>query len=318
MSGHCARLSGLAAFAGLCGALLPLPVAHAAERSPVIEATVRDYLDFAEDLFQSGDYRLALIEFRRVMRLTPAPDVRLYAQLYAISCYIELGDFDHALVDLASLPHRKTEVAQKEIQREAKLKLGEIHYLRGSVDLAVRYFTAFLEQYPDDERAPEVQLKLAMAYVELEMWDQARVALINARTSELPLTRALALVAEGPPSASKSPWLAGIMSAIIPGTGQMYAGRWLDGLVALLLVGVFAAGTYEAVVNETRAAAGVVGFVGLGCYAGNIFAAVSSAQRANQDQHQLFKDQLSEDLRTRVGTGAVAPESWKISFDFPF
>ncbi len=43
----------------------------------------------------------------------------------------------------------------------------------------------------------------------------------------------------------KSPALAGILSAVIPGSGKMYVGEWGDGITGLLLTGLFAFLAYD-------------------------------------------------------------------------
>ncbi len=43
----------------------------------------------------------------------------------------------------------------------------------------------------------------------------------------------------------KNPTLAGIMSAVIPGSGKMYVGEWGDGIMALVTTGLFAFLAYD-------------------------------------------------------------------------
>ncbi len=47
------------------------------------------------------------------------------------------------------------------------------------------------------------------------------------------------------PSDKKSPILAGGLSAVIPGTGRVYAGRWFDGLMGFFMVYITATTAYE-------------------------------------------------------------------------
>jgi hypothetical protein len=84
---------------------------------------------------------------------------------------------------------------------------------------------------------------------------------------------------------TKSPFLAGILSAIIPGTGKFYTGNFKDGIFSLLVVG---GTTFQAIrgfnkdgVNSTSG--WIFGTVATGFYAGNIFGSVKSAQVYNEN-----------------------------------
>lgn len=79
----------------------------------------------------------------------------------------------------------------------------------------------------------------------------------------------------------KNPTFAGIMSAVIPGSGKMYVGEWGDGIMALVTTGLFAFLAYDnfSAGHNTRAWI----FTGLGVffYAGNVYGSVAAAQIYN-------------------------------------
>lgn len=79
----------------------------------------------------------------------------------------------------------------------------------------------------------------------------------------------------------KSPALAGILSAVIPGSGKMYAGEWGDGITGFLVTGLLAFLAYDNFRADHTARAWI--FTGLGAffYAGNIYGSISSAQIFN-------------------------------------
>jgi TM2 domain-containing membrane protein YozV len=99
---------------------------------------------------------------------------------------------------------------------------------------------------------------------------------------------------------------AGIFSAVLPGAGQVYAGRSADGVVAFLINGVLIGGTVLAVNNEENVTAGALGLLSVGFYAGNIYGAVNAADHFNRDRRQAFMLQTRGMLRDqRVGLGIV-------------
>jgi hypothetical protein len=73
------------------------------------------------------------------------------------------------------------------------------------------------------------------------------------------------------------------MSAVIPGTGHFYTGRYRDGTLALLLNGAFLAAGIQAASTGHEAAAGLLLFFEAAWYSGAIYGAVNAAHKYNQD-----------------------------------
>jgi len=110
---------------------------------------------------------------------------------------------------------------------------------------------------------------------------------------------ALSLLPQDDELPRKSPLTAGILSAIIPGSGHMYAGHYGDGTTALLLNGLFIAGTVVAIQQENYAVAGVVGVIGLPFYIGNIYGAANAATKWNLGFRKELHDKLAVTLDYR-------------------
>lgn len=91
----------------------------------------------------------------------------------------------------------------------------------------------------------------------------------------------------------KSALLAGTMSALIPGSGHIYAGHYGDGITALLLNGLFIAGTVVAVQQENYAVAGVAGLIGLPFYIGNIYGGANAATKWNMGLRKDLRGKLT-------------------------
>ncbi|HEY6438358.1 MAG TPA: hypothetical protein VIY47_17360, partial [Ignavibacteriaceae bacterium] len=79
----------------------------------------------------------------------------------------------------------------------------------------------------------------------------------------------------------KSPALAGILSAVIPGSGKMYVGEWGDGITGLLITGLFAFLAYDNFKADHTARAWIFTGIGAFFYAGNIYGSIASAQIFN-------------------------------------
>jgi hypothetical protein len=89
----------------------------------------------------------------------------------------------------------------------------------------------------------------------------------------------------------KSPGLA-LALGVVPGLGQVYAGRALAGLGSFLLNGFLIGTTAYAVHRHEYALVALSGGIGLAFYAGSIYAGVEAATRVN--------DQTADELRARI------------------
>ena len=79
----------------------------------------------------------------------------------------------------------------------------------------------------------------------------------------------------------KNPALAGILSAVIPGSGKMYVGEWGDGITGLLITGLFAFLAYDNFRADHTTRAWIFTGIGAFFYAGNIYGSVAAAQIFN-------------------------------------
>ena len=95
---------------------------------------------------------------------------------------------------------------------------------------------------------------------------------------------------------SRSPWAAGIASAILPGAGQAYSGAWSSAGVALVFNALFLATTLEFSQKNMPSAAIASGMVFSVVYVGNIINATQSADRFNQAQRREEMNDLKQVL----------------------
>ena len=124
-------------------------------------------------------------------------------------------------------------------------------------------------------------------------WDAARTRLERAHAlATLPadsstrrrIETLTTFVAQGPRLAHRSSGLAGTMSAVLPGSGQMYSGRWSDGFRHLMFNAVLILTTISFARGEHVPAAILTGALTIPFYTGNIRGAVSSAKRFDREK----------------------------------
>ena len=110
----------------------------------------------------------------------------------------------------------------------------------------------------------------------------------------------------------QSPWVAGLLSTVLPGAGQLYNGRPVDAALALGLTGLTAWGSASLLLRDKPEwAVGVpLGLVALVFYTGNIVNAVGDAHRLNDQAWQGWAAKLQQEawpkFAVSVGPGGAS------------
>ncbi|MCU0698235.1 MAG: hypothetical protein MUC96_17150 [Myxococcaceae bacterium] len=99
------------------------------------------------------------------------------------------------------------------------------------------------------------------------------------------------------------PWLAGVLSAVLPGAGQVYNGRLLDASLAFVLTGATVAGTVALLARpQPEWGFGIpLGLLALVFYTGNIVNAVGDAFRLNEQTYAAFAKKLEAEAWPKLG-----------------
>jgi TM2 domain-containing membrane protein YozV len=91
----------------------------------------------------------------------------------------------------------------------------------------------------------------------------------------------------------KSSTVAGIMSAIIPGSGKVYVGQVSDGIVAFLVTGIFVFLAYDNFRADHKTRAWIFTGAAALFYGGNIYGSVAAAQVHNAKITFEFNESLN-------------------------
>ena len=94
----------------------------------------------------------------------------------------------------------------------------------------------------------------------------------------------------------KSPFWAGLMSAIIPGTGYIYSGRTKEGLSAFLINGLLGAGIYSLFKSGNTGSGILTSMVAFPFYFGNILGSANTAEDINNKYQQEVLSNLRNSL----------------------
>jgi len=236
-------------------------------------------------LYRFGKYRETI---KLCRRFEDQPDDTSFSQRASfLICrsYLALGMNGPAVISLNNLIMRTKEMSVKDM---AKYELGWI-----SLDHPI-----YKEEYSDN-------IKKAHTYFDRISMNGKKEFKIEDLLSELDNYQTIP---------RKNPTIAGGLS-IVPGAGQLYCERYQDSVIAFLLNAGLGIAAYESFDNENYALGGLISFVGLGFYAGNIYGAVSSAHKYNKESDRYFIKELKGKIKINISDWI---EKEKVSFSYQY
>lgn len=267
--------------------LLPVAVLWSQSAPPAVPGdplTAADpILGFADALFNDGDYYRAITEYKRFLFLHPTDARAGRVQLQIGRAYLHAQQWEDARKTFEAIAQQH---ADPDIRAEAAYLIGDTSFRQGRYTQAIADLRPVAERYRQTAVGERARYLLGWSYLRARQWPEATQTFeaIDTASRLFPSSRALADAARDAENLPrKSPALAGLMSALIPGTGHFYTGRFRDGAIALLLNGAFLAAGIEAVSAGNEAAAGLLLFFEAAWYSGAIYGAVNAAQKYNRD-----------------------------------
>ena len=203
----------------------------------------------------------------------------------------------------------------------ARLWQGECLMRQGKLEAADNLYGDVSQRLDGEPEGEHADYRHAWALLYRHDWREARERFHN-----LPVNHSFHgtshHIAEAIPdienSFRKSPLLAGVLSAAVPGSGQLYIGRRGDAWLAFLLNGLFLAGTVEALENKQPALAGVLGLFEAGWYAGNIYGAVNGARKYNLHQARRFIKEIEDQFPYEPPSSSPTTELFGIRLGLRF
>jgi tetratricopeptide (TPR) repeat protein len=275
--------------------LLPLLAAvggPAAANAGEVVLTSEKQMEFARHYMDREEYDRAAQELERLAYFFP-DDPRVPEARYTTGwCYLKLRRYERARKILWEVYEAYCPASPCE---KALYLIGESYRLQGELREAASYFERVASAYPETEAADEARFRMGMALMEAGRWEDASSTFQGMREDSR-LKEPSVLMAEqaldGLSLPRRSPAAAGIMAGVLPGLGHAYCGRYHEGAVSLLINGAFAWAAFEAFDSDQDVLGGILGFMGLGFYTGNIYSAVNCARRHNESVKRGFLESL--------------------------
>lgn len=265
---------------------------------------------FADHLFARGDYYRAIGEYQRYLFLAPdAPD-RTGARLAIGRAYLAGGRAADAAAYFTALAATEPDPS---IAAAWRYQAGLAHLADEDFATAARELEAAADGLPGYRGRALTLRGFALAAADRDEEAVAVLELAAAEPDAGRLAPALAdeLARRDELVAHRSPTLAGILSAVLPGAGHAYVGDLGLGLTALAWNGLFAWGLYETIDAELWGLTAVLGVLEALFYGGTVTGSVAAAHKFNRDARLNHLDDLRRrypalDVR-RSTVGGAAP-----------
>jgi len=280
---------------------------------------------YADQLFKNGNYEIAAGEYIRFIHFFPNDERVAKAMCNTGDSYFRAGQHDHAIKTFRNVIDRYPD---SNISGQASFMMSRTYLAMGEPGSAVNCLYNLTVAAGDNNLKDRGFYEIGWIYLEYP-WTGGRIGRDNGyelfpETGAADTAQTYFQKIEGPnrekyridelnsdidrlqTSEWKNPFLAGTLS-IIPGAGQMYCGRYQDGIVAFLLNTAFIFAAYESFTNDSPVLGGLISVVGAGFYVGNIYGAVGDAHKYNRRLYRYKVDDLKENFRIELSKKGGQP-----------
>lgn len=220
---------------------------------------------FADHLFCSGDYFRSALEYEAVYTVSPDENLFIKYMLAQWKC------------------GNGSQLAEHKILRDTLFSTG---YVSLAAALNTTGYADYILPEADKQKLsdinPSVYQKVSSRVEEYYSYVYNRSSALPQDLPDEKLNELNLLRQEWESTPHKSPLLAGIFSALIPGSGKIYTGETGDGITAFILTSLFGYLAYTNFEHEHKLRAWIFTAAGTGFYLGNIYGSVLSAGIKNR------------------------------------
>lgn len=259
------------------GLEMEAPTTNSASASVNAFITADQILLFADHLFSMQDYYRAITEYERFACLYPNDPRVPDTQLRVAECYLLGKKSEAALQRLSILATNPVNIV---LADKAERLLADTYYWSGQYTMATTRYRIYLQEHPYEPWDSPIRLRLSLACMQFGNIDWAREAIRGEGNSSY--SNRICEVNGFSALPKKSPLLAGTLSAVLPGAGQLYNENPSDALSAFVINGIVIAGAIVAFDKDEPVAGAMLSCFGLIWYSGNIYNAFNGSHRYNQ------------------------------------
>jgi tetratricopeptide (TPR) repeat protein len=276
----------------------------------------KEIRQFSEELFASGEYYRSITEAKRYLFLFPkGPQTEESAKLIGDSYLMShewaeaIAAYDEFLTRFPASSLAGTATFHKAI---ALLKLGHTAE-------AERLFQLILSSPDRGKKGMAAQWEILLL-IRRNRFDEAEKMLKDRMLRpeiEKEAGHFEELLKEKRGARYKSPETAGVLSSLLPGSGQFYNERYQDGIYSFFLNALFIFGAYKAYDSDNQGLGVILTLFELGWYTGGIYGAIGGAHKYNR---QVDEDHFRSGIqRLNLRESEIGrPGGVSVMFSFPF
>ena len=256
-------------------------------------------LKVADAFMEESEFYRAITEYKKFLILFPESDQGDYAVLKIGLAYYHGEEYEASVRNLENLREKYQE---SRYIPESMYFEGLGYWKLKKYENAKTSLDGISKSYPDSIYAPKALIASTMLDLDQDHLDnsmQDMEKLIHAypdHPASIQARETIVLLDQYRNLPIKSEILAGVMSAIVPGSGYVYAEHYGDGITAFLINALAVAGTITAVGNENYAVAAIVGGIGLPFYFGNIYGSANAVKKWNLAARNELRNRISVTL----------------------
>lgn len=241
--------------------------------------------EYANYLFQAGEFKLAAEEYERLAFLSPTDQD---ARFFLVQSHRKAGNNQMALYRLMQYFPADTGLTARFAGEKVRLLL-----LNGQLSTTRNFLASPTALSKRDHLTFQVTTELLDS-----QWKTAESLLANSdlRGKSPILSDFSSLTTEALTLKRKSPALSVGLSAIVPGLGKAYSGAWKDGLVSLVFVSITAWQGYRGFKNNGINSSYGWTFASISgaFYIGNLYGSAKAAKKRNRDNIHKIHHRVEE------------------------
>ncbi len=254
-------------------------LSYANTEEPLDYHSPENILKFADYLIQQGDYLRAAGEYQRYLFYQPQESEQIRYKIAL--CYRFGGKTEKAIQLFEKLLQESTD---RTLTNSAYYQIGVSYFLMEQYGKSAHHLDKSLPRITNDRYRAESQQLIGLSNLMQNRWLEAEKTFNSLMKSDVLEVSEKAAVysnyaSQGAKLPSRSPFLAGLMSTIIPGAGRLYTGRYIDALNTLVVVGFTGWQAYDGFQRDglSSAKGWTLGTLSGIFYLGNIYGSVISA-----------------------------------------
>jgi len=255
------------------------PASTRGDSSDVLPRAFRWDASFANALAARGDCWRAETEYERIAFHADSAPLRFWARMMTGRCYFRSSEWNEAA---ARFLQAAAESHTREERALASFMAASTRFNAGDYAASERILRSFNS---DSVGMNRVRILRAFCSMATGAWEEAadQFSRIAEESSDGLYRKKTFLLARdarrGFELPTRSPSTAAVLSSIVPGAGQCYAGRPSDGLRHLIFDGLLIFSVVQLFRNEQYAPGYLLGGFTLPFYVGNVMGAKRSADR---------------------------------------